>query len=84
MAESSNVYVKIGDDGQYIEREAGSREIDHVNLLARGFVLKGSKGAPKESDGTTPEPADSNDLPTSVIASEQRAEKDVVGKTTKS
>ena len=76
MAESKpDVYVKIGADGQYIERTVGPREIDRINLQAMGFVLKGAKGAPKPSDGTTPAPADSNTAPTSVRAAAAEAEK---------
>ena len=67
MAESPSTYVKIAEDGQYLEREVGPREIDAINLLARGFVLKGSRGAPKPSDGVVPAPADSNTLPTSIV-----------------
>jgi hypothetical protein len=74
VAESENVYVKIGQDGQYIERTAGPREIDHINLRALGFVLKGSKGAPKPSQGEVPPPADSNEAPTSVRAAAEAAE----------
>lgn len=81
MAESEKLFVKIGEDGQYIEREVGSREIDRINLQAMGFVPKGSKGAPKPSDGVTLPPADSNDAPTSLKAAEQRADAETVGKT---
>lgn len=49
MAESENVYVKIGERGRLIERVA-VREIDHANLRANGWVLKGSKGAPSKKD----------------------------------
>lgn len=73
MADKPDVYVKIGQDGQYIEREVGSREIDRVNLIAQGFQLKGSKGAAKPSDGTVPAPADSSALPTSVRAAADAA-----------
>jgi hypothetical protein len=82
MAESKtktneNVYVKIGSRGQYLERTAGSREIDRVNLIALGFVPKGSKGAPKPSDATyKPEPVDPLEVPTSVRAAAEHAEKD--------
>lgn len=51
MAESENVYVKIGERGRLIERTA-VREIDHANLRANGWVLKGSKGAPTRKDET--------------------------------
>jgi hypothetical protein len=51
VAEAENVYVKIGERGRLLERTAG-REIDHANLRANGWVLKGSKGAPTRKDET--------------------------------
>lgn len=51
MAEAENVYVKIGERGRLLERTA-AREIDHANLRANGWVLKGSKGAPTRKDET--------------------------------
>lgn len=49
MAESENVYIKIGERGRLIERTATSAR-DHVNLKGTGWVLKGSKGAPTRKD----------------------------------
>ena len=51
MAEAENVYVKIGERGRLLERTA-AREIDHANLRANGWVLKGAKGAPTRKDET--------------------------------
>ncbi len=55
MAEAENVYVKIGERGRLIERTA-VRDIDHVNLRAAGWVLKGAKGAPTRKDETADKP----------------------------
>jgi len=71
MADSPDTYVKIDKDGRYLERQAGPRDIDRINLEALGFVLKGSKGAPKPADGTPATPADSMAAPTSLPEPEQ-------------
>lgn len=74
MAVSENIYVKLsGLTGALMERTA-ERQIDHANLRATGWVLKGSKNAP------TGEPAakqvstvDSSTVPTSVRAQAEAA-----------
>lgn len=70
MAESENVYVKIGERGRLIERTA-STPADHVNLRGTGWVLKGGKGAPTRKDETAPKPETgglTNAVPTSLRA----------------
>lgn len=76
MAESENVYVKIGERGRLIERIA-AREIDHATLRAHGWVLKGTKGAPTKKDETAGKPVTSGlteATPTSVRAFADSAE----------
>lgn len=70
MAESENVYVKIGERGRLIERTA-TLPSDHVNLKGTGWVLKGSKGAPTEKDETAG-PRVKSGL-TDVVPTSQRA-----------
>ncbi len=76
MAESENVYVKVGERGLLIERTANSPR-DHVNFRATGWVLKGSKGAPTKKDAWAEEP-DTSGLtelvPTSVKAFTEAAD----------
>lgn len=84
MAESENVYVKIGERGLLIERVANTPR-DHVNFRGLGWVLKGSKGAPTRKDATA-DPADPADVvppPTSVkaYADAAAAGQDVTGAT---
>jgi hypothetical protein len=70
VAESENIYVKIGERGRLIERTA-ERDIDHANLRARGWVLKGAKDAPTKKDEFAEAPIKSgltNISPTSVRA----------------
>jgi hypothetical protein len=80
VAESENVYVKIGERGLLIERVANTPR-DHVNLKGTGWVLKGSKGAPTKKDetGTAPDPADTTPAATSVRAYAEEAEAAVPG-----
>lgn len=81
MAESENVYVKIGSRGQLLERTA-VREVDHATLRALGWKLKGSKGAPTKKDETVEKTAVSNpsaEVPTSGSA--QAAATDISGTT---
>lgn len=76
MAESENVYVKIGERGQLIERTANAPR-DHVNFKATGWVLKGSKGAPTKKDawGETPDLTGLTEaVPTSVKAFTEAAD----------
>jgi hypothetical protein len=54
VAESENVYVKIGERGRLIERTASSPR-EHVNLRGTGWVLTGSTGAPTKKDQTAAE-----------------------------
>lgn len=82
MAESENVYVKIGERGRLIERTATSPR-EHVNLQGTGWVLKGSKGAPTKKDAWADEPDTtglSEQVPTSVKAFADAAEPDMSGK----
>jgi hypothetical protein len=84
VAESENVYVKIGERGRLIERTATSPR-DHNNLKGTGWVLKGSKGAPTKKDAWGDEPVKTGltDLvPTSVKAFAAAAEDDTSGKRT--
>lgn len=69
MAEAENVYVKIGERGRLLERTA-EREIDHANLRANGWVLKGSKGAPTRKDETAPK-VDTSGLSDAVPTSQR-------------
>lgn len=81
MAESKNVYVKIGERGTFLERTA-NREIDHANLRATGWVLKGSKNAPSAKDAWAeagPTEGLSDTVPTSHRAAAQAADADEVG-----
>lgn len=81
MAESENVYVKIGERGRLIERTATSPR-DHVNLQGTGWVLKGSKGAPTKKDAWADEPVTTGlteAVPTSVKAFSDAAEDNTVG-----
>jgi hypothetical protein len=80
VAESENVYVKIGERGLLIERTANTPR-DHVNLRGTGWVLKGSKGAPTKKDetGTLPDPASVPVPATSVRAYAEEVEADSVG-----
>jgi hypothetical protein len=78
VAESENVYVKIGERGRLIERTATSPR-DHVNLQGTGWVRKGSKGAPTKKDAWGDEPVKTGltDLvPTSVKAYAEAADAD--------
>jgi hypothetical protein len=78
VAESENVYVKIGSRGRLIER-AASTPADHVNLKGTGWVLKGSKGAPTRKDETGEKPETSgltNTVPTSLRAFADAADTD--------
>lgn len=84
MAESENVYVKIGERGRLIERTATSPR-DHVNLRGTGWVLKGSKGAPTKKDefaeslSKTERAKLTDATPTSVRAYAEAAEADTTG-----
>ncbi len=84
MAESENVYVKIGERGRLIERTATSPR-DHVNLRGTGWVLKGDEGAPTKKDEfadtlTRTERAKLTDsVPTSVKAYAAAADADSTG-----
>jgi uncharacterized membrane protein len=71
VAESENIYVKIGERGRLIERTANTPR-DHVNLRGTGWVLKGSKGAPAKKDETA-EPLPANADPTSESPTSVRA-----------
>lgn len=84
MAESENVYVKIGERGLLIERVANTPR-DHVNLKGTGWVLKGSKGAPTKKDetGERIDPADVPEPATSVRAYAEEADAAVPGKKTR-
>jgi hypothetical protein len=76
VAESENVYVKIGERGRLIERTATSPR-DHNNLRGTGWVLKGSKGAPTKKDAWGDEPVKTGLtelVPTSVKAFAEAAE----------
>jgi len=76
VAESENVYVKIGERGRLIERTATSPR-DHINLKATGWFAKGSKGAPTKKDAWADEPAKTGlteAVPTSVRAFADAAE----------
>lgn len=83
MAESENVYVKIGERGRLIERTAESPR-DHVKFTSLGWALKGSKGAPTQKDAWADEPVKSgltDTVPTSVKAfAETVAEQALDGK----
>jgi hypothetical protein len=79
VAESKNVYVKIGERGRLIERTAATPK-DHVNLKATGWVLKGSKNAPTEKDATA-EPRVTSGL-TDAVPTSQRAQADPADSTT--
>lgn len=72
MAESENVYVKIGERGRLIERIADTPR-DHVNLKGTGWVLKGSKGAPTKKDEFA-EPVDPADVPAAATSVRHYAE----------
>jgi hypothetical protein len=76
MAESENVYVKIGQSGRLLERTA-EREIDHATLRALGWKLKGSKDAPTRKDETASKPAITN--PTATVPTSAQAQAAVVG-----
>lgn len=81
MAESQNVYVKIGERGRLIERIAASPR-DHVNLRGTGWVLKGSKGAPTKKDAWADEPVKTgltDVVPTSLRAFADAADADTTG-----
>jgi hypothetical protein len=83
VAESENVYVKIGERGRLIERTA-DREIDHVNLRATGWVLKGSKKAPSKKLETAGKPVRSGlteTAPTSLRAQSEATEDTTAGST---
>lgn len=84
MAESENVYVKIGERGLLIERVANTPR-DHVNLRGTGWVLKGSKGAPTKKDetGEHRDPADLPDPATSLRAYADAADADSTGTKTR-
>lgn len=78
MAESENVYVKIGARGRLIERTA-TTPADRVNLIGTGWVLKGSRGAPTKKDETAvdqPTSGLTNIVPTSQRAFAEAAEAD--------
>ncbi len=70
MAESENVYVKIGERGRLIERTANT-PADHVNFRGTGWVLKGSKGAPTRKDETA-DPVETTGL-TNLVPTSMRA-----------
>lgn len=75
VAESENVYVKIGERGRLIERVAASPR-DHVNFKSTGWVLKGSKNAPTAKDAWADAPVTSgltDTAPTSVRAAAEAA-----------
>lgn len=81
MAESENVYVKIGERGRLIERVANTPR-DHVNLKGTGWVLKGGKGAPTKKDETAEARVTSgltDVVPTSVRAFAEQADADTLG-----
>lgn len=78
MAESENVYVKIGERGLLIERTANTPR-DHVNLRGTGWKLKGSKGAPTKKDETPPEPVEIVPAATSVRAYADEVDADTHG-----
>jgi len=81
VAESENVYVKIGERGRLVERTATSPR-DHVNLKGTGWVLKGSKGAPTKKDAWADEPVKTgltNVVPTSLRAFADVADADTTG-----
>lgn len=83
MAESENVYVKIGERGRLIERTATSPR-EHVNFKATGWVLKGSKGAPTQKDAWGDEPVKTgltDAVPTSVRAFAAEADVDQTSNT---
>jgi hypothetical protein len=71
VAESENVYVKIGERGRLLERTA-EREIDHATLRARGWKLKGSKNAPTRKDETVTKPAEAD--PTAAVPTSMQAQ----------
>jgi hypothetical protein len=81
VAESENVYVKIGARGRLIERTV-TTPADRVNLIGTGWVLKGSRGAPTKKDETAAEPPTSgltNVVPTSQRAFAEAASADSTG-----
>lgn len=78
MAESENVYVKIGERGRYLEREATTPR-DHVNLRGTGWLPKGHPDAPTEKDADVKRAPKTrgltNTVPTSQRAYAEKAEK---------
>ncbi len=64
MADSNNVYLKIGRDGELIERVAHSPS-DHVNFQGTGWVLKGSDVGKQL---TSSKKFDASGLPASSVA----------------
>lgn len=60
------VYVKETSNG-YTERIAYT-PADHVNLRARGWAVKGSKGAPRGKVAPRTSEADSNESAASIRA----------------
>jgi hypothetical protein len=71
VAVSDNVYVKIGERGQLLERTA-YREVDHATFRALGWKLKGSKGAPTAKDATVSKPTETD--PTAAVPTSMNAQ----------